>query len=618
MKNYLLVLLTFLSGFAIAQTSTNKQAASFQSELNQRIHFVEIQSQQPPLEPASSEPVPLMAGYTISLKDEVIGQGQWEQVNSGLWIWRLALHVEQTKGLNLYFKDFNLAAGDKLFIYNKNKSVVEGAFTELDNGNYFVSDFIACNELVIELNTKHQNPELPFELSELGVSVINPAGGRNFGDSQFCEVPVNCPEGDNWQNEKQGVARILVKSGSNLWWCTGSLVNNTQSDKTPYFLTANHCGQSANETDYAAWKFYFDYESTDCEIPVLEPEGLALTGSKLLAKAPNNTGTGSDFKLLLLTDEMPEYYHPWYNGWDRSDDVSQSGVCIHHPEGDIKMISTYTEAVVSARFNNPVPNEDGIYWKVIWAETQSEHGVTEPGSSGSPLFNSSGNIIGGLTGGQASCNSPELPDYYGKFNYSWESNGNDSTSQLKYWLDPNNTGVFSLSGSNFNPSDFYADFSADNNNIKLGESVQFTNHSVGNIDKYEWEFPNGEPSSYTGENPPSIRYSTAGSFDVSLKVSNTDNSDLELKKTYIHVKPSIFPNPTNGKLIINFGKEGADLENLQLFAYDITGRAVNFYAQATDDQSALIIDLSNQNHGMYFLRLVTEGKTEVIKVIVSR
>ncbi len=619
MKNYLLFLfLVFLSCFANGQTTTYSKTASSQFELNQDIQFIEIQSQTPPHQTASELPVPLLAGYTISLDNEVIEQGRWEQLNSNLTVWRLALRVNTAEGLNLYFENFNLQAKEKLFVYNKDKSVVLGAFSEHDNGDYFVTDFISDNEIILELNSNNSANTLPFLLSELGVSVNKRATERDFGDSQFCEVPVNCPEGNDWQNEKRGVARILVKAGSSLWWCTGSLVNNTNNDKTPYFLTANHCGQSANETDYAAWKFYFDFESPDCDIPVLEPESVKLTGSKLLAKAPNSTSSGSDFKLLLLTDEMPEDFYPWYNGWDRTDEASQKGVCIHHPEGDIKMISTYTEAIVSVRYNNPTPNENGIYWKVNWAITQSNYGVTEGGSSGSPLFNPSGNIIGGLTGGQASCNSPDLPDYYGKFSYSWESNGSDSTRQLKYWLDPKNIGISFLKGSDFDSTDFYADFSADTRNINMGESVQFTNLSSGNINKYEWLFPGGEPSTFSGENPPLIRYTASGNFDVKFTVSGAGKSNSKLKKAYIQVLPKIYPNPSTGKITISFGKEGANLEELQLFVYDITGRNINFFVQPTDDESAIVLDLSQQRRGMYLIRLIQSGKTQVLKVIVSK
>jgi hypothetical protein len=85
---------------------------------------------------------------------------------------------------------------------------------------------------------------------------------------------------------------------------------------------------------------------------------------------------------------------------------------------------------------------------VIWAQTANGHGVTEGGSSGSPLFDNAGHIIGNLTGGESSCDSANLdqPDYFGKFSYSWASCGADSTLQLRPWLDPDSTGVIVLEG----------------------------------------------------------------------------------------------------------------------------------------------------------------------------
>ncbi|RLD44258.1 MAG: hypothetical protein DRI89_03405 [Bacteroidetes bacterium] len=618
MKFKLLIFLFLFSGLISRGQFQEGLPTSLQSDNLREIHSITISGLTPSKPATTTEPTPMRAGYTIPLDRNIERQGQWGAIENSKYFWRLAIKVAQAEGLNLYIENLALLEGERLFIYNKDHSIVNGPFTNKDNGKHFVSDFVGGNEITIELNTRHIIKELPFQLGEVGVSINKRISDRDFGDSQFCEVPVNCPEGNDWQNEKRGVARILVKAGSSLWWCTGSLVNNTNNDKTPYFLTANHCGQSANETDYAAWKFYFDFESPDCDIPVPEPESVKLTGSKLLAKAPNSTSSGSDFKLLLLTDEMPEDFYPWYNGWDRTDEASQNGVCIHHPEGDIKMISTYTEAIVSVRYNNPTPNENGIYWKVNWAITQSNYGVTEGGSSGSPLFNPSGNIIGGLTGGQASCNSPDLPDYYGKFSYSWESNGSDSTRQLKYWLDPKNIGTSFLKGSDFDSTDFYADFSADTRNINMGESVQFTNLSSGNINKYEWLFPGGEPSTFSGENPPLIRYTASGNFDVKFTVSGAGKSNSKLKKAYIQVLPKIYPNPSTGKITISFGKEGANLEELQLFVYDITGRNINFFVQPTDDESAIVLDLSQQRRGMYLIRLIQSGKTQVLKVIVSK
>ncbi|MDZ7778249.1 MAG: hypothetical protein U5L09_22835 [Bacteroidales bacterium] len=42
----------------------------------------------------------------------------------------------------------------------------------------------------------------------------------------------------------------------------------------------------------------------------------------------------------------------YYNGWSRVESPAQSGVTIHHPNGDIKKITTYTEPLTNGAFAN--------------------------------------------------------------------------------------------------------------------------------------------------------------------------------------------------------------------------------------------------------------------------
>jgi len=246
----------------------------------------------------------------------------------------------------------------------------------------------------------------------------------------------------------------------------------------------NHCGSNADSIDYAQWLFYFNYESLDCEQPVFEPEFNTISGSQMLSHAPSGTDDGSDFKLLLL-DSVPSRYNPYYNGWDITEEAAPSGVTIHHPQGDLKMISTYKSSLVSADYNSQSENPDGKYWMVHWDKTISGHGVTEGGSSGSPIFNNRGSIVGALTGGYASCGNLDAPDYYGKLNYSWEPANSDSTRQLKHWLDPTGTGVTSLKGSNLDSTNIFAGFSAEPKSIIMGQSVVFINTNIQNYKNLE-------------------------------------------------------------------------------------------------------------------------------------
>ncbi|MEL7120601.1 MAG: proprotein convertase P-domain-containing protein, partial [Bacteroidota bacterium] len=71
-------------------------------------------------------------------------------------------------------------------------------------------------------------------------------------------------------------------------------------------------------------------------------------------------------------------------------------------------------------------------------------GTTEIGSSGGPLFNKDGLVVGSLHGGLATCTSKSY-DKFGWFAYSWEGGLTNST-QLKYWLDPIGEAPIQLEG----------------------------------------------------------------------------------------------------------------------------------------------------------------------------
>jgi len=92
-----------------------------------------------------------------------------------------------------------------------------------------------------------------------------------------------------------------------------------------------------------------------------------------------------------------------------------------------------------------------------------------------------------------------------------------------------------------------ANFTGTPTTVVVGNSVTFTDNSSCNPTSWEWSFPGGIPSSYTGQNPPPVFYNTTGTYDVTLTVSKTGGSDTETKSGYIVVTQPIF-NMTNGTI----------------------------------------------------------------------
>jgi PKD repeat protein len=80
-----------------------------------------------------------------------------------------------------------------------------------------------------------------------------------------------------------------------------------------------------------------------------------------------------------------------------------------------------------------------------------------------------------------------------------------------------------------------ANFAADLTLIAEGDSVLFTDFSTGSPDSWEWTFEGGMPETYSGQQPPYIKYETAGTYDVTLEISGGGNSDVMLMEDYITV-----------------------------------------------------------------------------------
>jgi len=79
-----------------------------------------------------------------------------------------------------------------------------------------------------------------------------------------------------------------------------------------------------------------------------------------------------------------------------------------------------------------------------------------------------------------------------------------------------------------------SDFSADNNDIAIGDQVHFTEQCYGDIDSYSWTFEGGSPATSTDANP-TVTYSENGSFDVTLTIYSGSDSQTLTKEDFIRV-----------------------------------------------------------------------------------
>ena len=397
---------------------------------------------------------------TVNLSPQ--NAGIWTTLANGDRQWKLRVSSEGAEALSFLFQTFKLYGNSTLEIKNNHGALLHQVLAAKDVEEHFMYNAALCSgdEMVLILTEPaHVTPsELFIDRIMYNYRSTGTGTEEKINESEACEVNVNCtPVGDNWQDEKRGVARIYVVEGNQAGWCTGSLVNNLANDCKPLFLTALHCGVNCTAADFNQWKFYFRYESPNCTNPNTAGtlDDYFINGCVKLSDSGDGGGTtGSDFLLVQLgtaanqattiTTLKSANFNAYWNGWDANNTATTGGTGIHHPAGDIKKISTFSGNTVSSTWGS-TPN---THWRLVWTANTNGHGVTEGGSSGSPIFNnSSGRIIGTLTGGGSFCNATNQPDFYGKVSYHWISNGTTNNRRLKPFLDPANTGALTQNGS---------------------------------------------------------------------------------------------------------------------------------------------------------------------------
>ncbi len=580
---------------------------------------------------------PLKVSIVIPLNYTTDNAGVWETTDDGYDIWRLKLHNDKAYGCGVLFKRFMLPEGALFFAYNEDKSLIYGPYTSEDNptGEEYATGLFAGGDIILEyVSPRHQLSQVSSpDIALFGYShffrsegftdySIHGTKDDEYGSSQACMINVNCSEGDNWRLQQKGVGRMLSyvydsdAGGIVGGWCSGTLINTTMGDATAYFLTANHCAEGASNDYYNYFQFYFHYECPYCTC-TSEPGKITYTGCTKIANSP--ISGGSDFLLLKIKNiNWTKLKNDGLilNGWNKNASGSNSGVSIHHPAGDVKKISTYNTPLTSGTFNGGANN---AYWVVGWAHTTHGTSVTEGGSSGSPLFNSNGLVIGTLTGGSSSCTYYTGHEYYGKMSYHWTSNGTTDDKKLQPWLDPvplsqNTCPSLDLNGSLYTmPAAHIFNAGGGQYNYLLYSNQAWT---LTYLNDHSWFTLNTESgygdgmlqvtcqpnnTSSTRRCILSIAQTNGTTFQVVVKQDAGGSGITVISENEFN----IYPNPAHNEINI----ESVDHFISKVEILDMLGKVV--YSYSNSGANSLSLPVSQLDNAMYIIRLTTD-KNEVI------
>lgn len=337
------------------------------------------------------------------------GTGNWAVLPDGGQVWRLVVESAEAIGIRVHLGGVNtLPADSEITAYAANEPTqMRGPYSgeNLSGRDDFWTGTVFSEKVTVEcyLPPGADRAQAALTADRIAHIYRDPVAKAKVGD---CHNDVACYP--SWVSVGNGVAGIGTIGESGVLWCTGCLLND-QAPATfiDYFMTANHCVAKQSEADDT--EFYWFYQTSTCGGSPPSLSSVTTTDGGATYLAGRTADAANDFSFLQLRRAAPG--GTTYAGWSvATPSSSETLVGIHHPDGSYKRLSIAN-----------LDSSDANYWYVQWSS-----GVTEPGSSGSPLFNASKQFIGQLYGGESACNFQNGIDEYGRFSVSYP--------YIKQWL----------------------------------------------------------------------------------------------------------------------------------------------------------------------------------------
>lgn len=370
--------------------------------------------------------------------------GEYETYATGKMRWRVGLTSASAVSMNIIVENVALQPDEKIMIYSpsadeEKRQVV--TMTNMRPDGILQSDIVEGDSIIMEFEgSLDREPDFVITTVNCGFRPIlrqsQPTAGGNkvgFGQSDNCHVDASCDE--QYKDINQSTCMLVVNGKA---YGSGVFVNNTANDATPYVITAAHVLTSAGST-VKSCNAYLNYYTPLCTESYQNLDGEQL-GSSVEVVVMSEI---HDMALLKFSSSPKDDSRVFWSGWDLGSSHEGMVHCIHYPYGDARKASVGKSVKKASYTLDKTNSGESFATDNHWNVGQWISGTTQAGSSGSGLFNQDLKLIGSLSGGSATCNSP-YNDFFWRLESSWDVEYNGKT--LRSVLDPLNTGATTCEG----------------------------------------------------------------------------------------------------------------------------------------------------------------------------
>ncbi len=389
---------------------------------------------------AEVKPGPARIGFVRTLEAAIFSPGpEWKErtLADGRNAWTCAIQSPAAFNIRVHFSELNL--GDSklvLYVQRNGQTIAHGPYTGRgpENRGEFWSPSLPGDTVRMEV-VGREAPRFAIDAIVHDDLDFDQMPNSTRGDCPgvcTCHLDVMCQSSPPVNLlARQATGRMSFVSDGGNFVCTGTMLNDSDAATfVPWFLTAAHClsTQAEVNTLEVTWFFQSNNTPSNCNASPFVPDPATLPksfGGTLIYETTPPALTNDACFIRLNPDDLPA--NAAFAGTTSAQDSGVAG--IHHPQGSWKRFCSG----VFEDFSIGCGADCDCFDSANYAFYDLTDGIVQGGSSGSGMFNSSGQLLGQLFGHCTLC--PDAEDcqhaddwclMYGE----WE----ETSPEIGYWL----------------------------------------------------------------------------------------------------------------------------------------------------------------------------------------
>jgi hypothetical protein len=319
------------------------------------------------------------------------GRGVIEATTHGTIVWSTMVRVEKAHRLRLHLEKLSIPDGTVFWVYGPGQKPTAFSRELVDDKGTLWTPSVRGDTVYLDVETS-STAATAFTIREILELIDVGVGSIHAQDAPTCLVDATCVSASTFTeiaSARKGIASLFFVTSEGGAVCTGGLLNDQASSRTPYLLTANHCFH--DQTTASSLEAVFDFQTASCQGSFNRDADPTVNGAQWLVSSST-----SDVTLVKL-NSLPA--GRVLLGWTANTAAVGNGTMIHRISHPVPANDIFPQSYSSTLVDTSLGTCTGVTrTNFLYSTSVGGQGGVYGGSSGSPVMLANGQVVGQLLG----------------------------------------------------------------------------------------------------------------------------------------------------------------------------------------------------------------------------